>query len=465
MKILICNAGSYLNKGDGAILVSMIDTLLDYFPDIKIDVAGSIVSYINAERESSLKSKQIKFVNLPGFVILGTFKSFLLSKFDNKKKIPFKKKVERSGAYSRYRLFYHYLHILKSYLILFDAFVTSFIPKKMFQRFFTISYKRKNVDIFSYDAFIVAGGTQFEDKEYFGYPGFASNLPVLGTACAAKIPFFITGQSIGPIKSSLGRFVVRRMLNKASGICLREEFSQKYVLNNLSVKNKIETGSDWAFLLSDINDDLVKKYINQYFFCSEKRKVLIIPRRVAHSKKAFEQYLIKLAEIADRLVAMNKVEVLLFPQTIDSLSFLHDDLKTCFEIKRIMKNQIGVVDTSTWTIKEIARFLSGVDLLITCRMHALIMAAAGGGTPGIIISHIHKFRGIAIQLGLNEFLLDNYSFSADEVISKVVYAFNNIEKINKNHKNCIQKIKEKAFKNVNILWPTLTYCATKKKDI
>jgi len=453
MKVLICNAGSYENKGDGAILLSMLDALSARFfeIEIEIDIAGNITSYQSAEREDSLSSGRVNFVELPSFVVLNMIKHHLMMNSKTQPNPRSKNRPSNEKGDIVCKVKPRHLRAFRSYLLLIDAIITSLVPKELFKKYFVSPFRKSDLDIFSYDAIIMAGGTQLEDKEYAGYPGFAGNLSILAAACAAGIPFFITGQSIGPIKSRLGRFVVRRILNKASGICLREEFSEKYISKNLRVKTNAEIGSDWAFLLPVNRKKDASTLIKKHFRYLDKRKVAIVPRKlISQSGKPYVN-LSLIANAADRLAQIEDTEVLLFPQTIAPATLLHNDLETCLEIQALMRNKIKVVDTSNWTVAEIAGFLGKVDLLITFRMHALIMAAAAGGTPAIVVSHIHKFDGIVHQLGINNLMLHHDNFTADTLLNKARYALDNIEVISGQLKKCIPKVKELAQKNVEMV--------------
>lgn len=451
MKVLICNAGSYENKGDGAILLSMLDALSARFFEIEIDIAGNITSYQSAEREDSLRSGRVNFVELPSFVVLNTVKHLLMMNCKTQPSPRSKNRPSNEKGDIGCKVKPRYLRTLRSYLLLIDTIITSLVPKELFKKYFVSPFRRSDLDIFSYDAIIMAGGTQLEDKEYAGYPGFAHNLSILGAAVAAHIPFFITGQSIGPIRSKFGRFVTRHILNRAGGICLREGFSQRYVSENLKVKRQTKLGSDWAFLLPTISDKDAKQLIQKYFVYPDRRKIAIIPRKILSVVRNPYLNLKEIANVADRLIETEDTDVVLFPQTIAPATLLHDDLQTCLEIKNAMRNEIAVIDTRNWTVSEIAGFLGAVDLLVTFRMHALIMAVAAGGTPAIVISHIHKFDGIVRQLGLEDFMLHHVDFTGDQVFDKARYCLDNLEIINLKLQRRILQVRELALKNIKIV--------------
>jgi colanic acid/amylovoran biosynthesis protein len=447
MKVLICNAGSYENKGDGAILLSMLDALSARFFEIEIDIAGNITSYQSAEREDSLSSGRVNFVELPSFVVLNVIKHHLMMNSKTQPNPRSKSRPSNEKGDIGCKVKPRYLIAFRTYLLLIDAIITSLVPKKLFKKYFVSPFRKSDLDIFSYDAIIMAGGTQLEDKEYAGYPGFAHNLSILGAAVAAHIPFFITGQSIGPIRSKFGRFVTRHILNRAGGICLREGLSQRYVLENLKVKRQTRLGSDWAFLLPTISDKDAKQLIQKYFAYPDRQKIAIIPRKIVSSTGNPYLNLKELAKVADRLIQMENTEVILFPQTIASATLLHDDLQTCFQIQKIMTNKIEVIDTRNWTVGEIAGFLGAVDLLVTFRMHAIIMAAAAGGTPAIAISHIHKFEGVMELLGIKELVVSHDKCTSEIILEKVRYAFDNQGKILSELECGIVKAKRLAVEN------------------
>lgn len=446
MKILVKTAGSYRNKGDAAIVISMLDCIYAKYPDVEVDITGNIDSYIAAKRESSLWSKPIKFVNLPSFIVLGALKSHLVPHRCKRSPSPIGLGMPPCTPSKKPQAHSLYLRALRSYLMLLDSFLASILPKKLFVKSCAGFYSGMGADFLSYDGIILGGGTQFEDKEYRGYPGFASNLSILAAACAARIPFFVSGQSVGPIKSSMGQMVTRHLLRRAAGICLREENSKRYVKENLHIHRTIEVGSDWAFLLNPAKPENVRQLVHQSFANPGKPRIAVIPRKIALKDCNFSLH--EVARAADKLLEQDATELVLFPQTIDPASLLHDDYQTCVELKKLMKRKVPIIDTRDWTVGEISGFLGSLDLLITFRMHAIIMAAAAGGTPAIAISHIHKFDGIMEQLGLPDLIIRNENLSADEIVAKALFVFDHVQVVRSRLSQGIPRVKKMAQMNL-----------------
>jgi colanic acid/amylovoran biosynthesis protein len=301
-----------------------------------------------------------------------------------------------------------------------------------------------------FDMVIVAGGHHFSDIECGGYPGFAHELLPICLAYKCGIPFIITGSTIGPIKDKFARFITKRLLEKAREINLRDEDSKRYLVEVVRVKNNIKVKADWAFL---VEPSLKEHCRDESAYRAQKqpatRKIAIIVRTGINYVGSVEDesYLNKIARVADSLIEEMGVTIVLFPQTITSIRG-QNDLQACSRVQGLMKNNVIVSNTINWTVDQILSFYRNMDLIITCRMHAIILSAVAGGVPVIAIAHSYKFHGLMKQMGLEEFVLPITSFAPDDLIDLVSRALTESVEIKRRISNSLPKMKRLALENL-----------------
>jgi len=434
VNVLISSCGSYLNKGDAAILLAMLDNIHRRFKNVDIYCQGHKITYTQASgKEGILRDINPKFIKFPSTIILSFIKNIIKNTIFVSKKAGLlhpKNVICRNQSKKQSKL----KRMVKSYLILIDTLVAYFIPSA----FFRIHPREEWRNLRGFDVIVMAGGTQLEDKEYPNYPGFVHNLPALCWAVKSNIPVFITGQTIGPIKNRLARFVTKLLLNRVTGICTREEDSYKYLKKDIRIKNpNVKVGADWAFLLRPISNEqvdyLVSQSLSNYSDNSKLIVAIIVRKGVGfhdrRSREKSDEYLTKVARVTDYIIEQKNGIVVLFPQTIDKNSQTHNDYETCCEVQSMMRNKAILPDTSEWTVGEIAGFLGKMSLLITFRMHAIILSATVGGTPAIAISHTHKFSGLMKMLGMEKLVLNTGDFTEEQLIDKIEYVLANKEQI------------------------------------
>jgi len=93
------------------------------------------------------------------------------------------------------------------------------------------------------DKFILGGGGLFTDEKIF-----AVFLWGLHAFCAYryKKPVYMIGQSVGPLKTKIGKWIVKKSFLKAKMIVVRDNNS-KNLLNDLGIKHEIQVIPDLVF--------------------------------------------------------------------------------------------------------------------------------------------------------------------------------------------------------------------------
>ncbi|MFC1600358.1 polysaccharide pyruvyl transferase family protein, partial [Patescibacteria group bacterium] len=95
------------------------------------------------------------------------------------------------------------------------------------------------------DKFILGGGGLFTDEKIFAV--FLWGLHAF-VALKYKKPLYMLGQSVGPLKTKIGKWIARKAFVKAKMIYVRDEAS-KELLEKLSINNEIIVAPDLVFSL------------------------------------------------------------------------------------------------------------------------------------------------------------------------------------------------------------------------
>lgn len=117
------------------------------------------------------------------------------------------------------------------------------------------------------DKFILGGGGLFTDEKIFavflwGFHAFM--------ALRYNKPLYMIGQSVGPLRTKIGRWIVKKSFSKAKMIYVRDTAS-KILLIKLGITNEIIVGPDFVFSLKQsqsVNTKIDQKGLDGYFLVS-----------------------------------------------------------------------------------------------------------------------------------------------------------------------------------------------------
>lgn len=359
LNIVLTNAWSYYNKGDAAIIVSMIKNL-----DESYHMANfSLLAFDPESFEVSKKMGEIpKRVEILPEISSTRMIKRVLSK-------------DHAGIITLFMLLL--LPIIIKFFKIFDSSLNK------------TSQSLKNADII-----ISCGGNQLHSLIGFS---FLRNLyPLIWGKLICKKPLMIFSQSIGPINGYLNRHILKFFLERVDYITLRENVSERYLLDVLRIRNpNILVTADALFMLDLTSQNL--KHNKRAIF----QKIGITVRQwfFIH-RKFYYHYIRVIASFIDYLNEIYDVDVVLF-----SFSRVHryeDDLTACKEVYNLVKdkNRLNLIQLGDLSFNEISKELLDIDALIGTRMHSVIFASMLD-IPSVAISYQHhKGEGISKMLGL-----------------------------------------------------------------
>lgn len=396
-KILISNIYSWKNKGDAAIVLTMLDDIKSQFPETKIELSthdsndfGKYGPYQYHKNISTL---------VYGNVQRYRYKIILMLMF-----------VLRMNVF----------HLIKSItgIKLYSIFGAELADKI-----------RSYEDV---DLIVACGGGYMltETKSsIFGKYLFWHDYYV-GSKLFKK-PYILYNQSIGPFYSRLHESLALRILKRATHIILREELSfsrmKNYGLDNISLR------SDIAFKLSVIPDlSLLEKY--QY----DKNRINVgITVRKWLSKEKQDQYEQSMAEFIDQRCAVNSGFSFYFmPQVIYSANNDNDLLvayRVYDKVDNKYKNQVYVIDEDLHP-SVLKYVIASMTYFIGTRMHSNIFALSSL-VKTIAIAYEPKTTGIMKMLELPDYAIEMSDVNVELLNQK----FNQIQSDNE----YMDKLKER----------------------
>jgi polysaccharide pyruvyl transferase WcaK-like protein len=248
-----------------------------------------------------------------------------------------------------------------------------------------------------------------------------------------KAVIIIGPTSLGPIRSSLTKYMARFVLNRVNIIILRENGSKNHLINLGINKPTICVLPDVAFLLDFSTDK----------FRETKKPLIGIAVRwttIHHMKLG-----ILIAEIVDYLTKKWNAEVHFIPQ-VEPL-----DNKMISKIYPLIKNKNDVTILSTpMSAEKFKGSLAIYDLIISFRLHGSIFSTSMG-VPTITISYAKKVNEIiGKMIGEHDSIFDveeliNHDQVLSALKSRIDYLLVNRHEIMRKLLKRTQLIKEKAL--------------------
>lgn len=415
MKILISNVYSWRNKGDAAIILSMIEHIKMEFPSASIEISS-----IDKEDESKYDEDSFSESFLSIFKEKYSFENIFLKAFFTS---IFRTKLKIFELCTKCNLF--------PYLI-FDKKITNKIKR----------YKE-------YDLVIAAGGGYFISKgnkrkilNFLNYDEQVIFAYDFYFASFFNKPYILYNQSIGPFYNLKDSDNLIPFLKKANIVSCREELTMNR-LKNLNLKNLIRS-EDIAFNLKNTQNDILEKYN----FKETDINIGITVRKCLAEKEQ-KIYELEIKEFIEYCIEhIPLVKFYIMPQVI-----YQDGGDNDLDIsKRIYKQLSSFNKEKVILLREdlhpsdLKYIISEMNYFFGTRFHSCIFALANK-VKTIALSYEPKTDGIMQSLKL-----DNYYIHVDKLTKdKLVALFSEIKE-DKNYLNILNteldRIKKDCYINL-----------------
>lgn len=269
-------------------------------------------------------------------------------------------------------------------------------------------------------------------------------------------PTVIYGGSISPFKKNhkfLWRWI-SYVLENISLITLREESAYKN-LESLGVRtdNAIVT-ADLAFLFQSYPEDCIKWIIEKEGLDRLNRPLFAFTVTQEIASKAmggYDAHVAMVAQLIDEIIEEKNASVVFLPHCI-GFGDIKDDRIIAKDILDACKNKDHVKSiTDEYSAEDLKSILGYVDFLIGERLHSVINALCMH-TPSLIISYSGDVRlDIIRMIGQESLICYVDNLTLQDLMNKIEHLMKNNDKISKELRDQIPKVKELSMGNARRL--------------
>jgi len=246
-----------------------------------------------------------------------------------------------------------------------------------------------------------------------------------------KKPVIIYGQSIGEMRSSFEKWIIKKVFEKAKLIVLRDSKSAERI-KSLGIKQEIHIIPDMAFAIDNQKPTEERKEI-----------VLVALRQIDSLVRDFK---VSVAEFIDWLTVEKRFSV-----KIVNLQDGEAGDKIINEgIKKLIEHMENVEYIEKITDQKIFELFNEAKIILGMRFHSIIYAIKTL-TPFIAISYAPKIKDLLSDMGLKSYMLEVEEVSLDKLKQKFIDVMTNYDQIKKLEEKYNSEAKEKHKKMTEIL--------------
>ena len=300
---------------------------------------------------------------------------------------------------------------------------------------FRVYFAMKNAKVFIY-----GGGNLLQDNT-----STRSLLFYLGTVWLAKkmrlkVMFYANG--IGPLKKKINRLLTKKIMNKVDVITLREKLSYSELKHMEISKPRILLTADSALTVMDSHDIDSESILKSMGIDTTLPLIGFSLRKYpGHEKFVHEKYENVIAKLADHMSEKFGLFPVFFPMQYPN------DILILKNVAAKMNNKSFVVEEKL-NVFETYGIISGMDMLVGMRLHALVFSA-GAGVPmlGLVYDpKIEWFLEYVNQASAG----DVRQLEFEELKSAAENVWNNRLEIRKQLENDVLTLKEKSLENARV---------------
>jgi len=236
---------------------------------------------------------------------------------------------------------------------------------------------------------ISGGGGLLQDVTSWRSPLYY--LAVMWVARATGRPVAFVGQSVGPLRRSVIRWLARRVLSGVEVLAVRDRLSRDALLD-LGLGRQAEVTADLAFLMPRPKEEEIGAARRKAGLSACEEPVAAVALRPDPEGGSGEAMAALLGEAIGTVCQELGLRPLLVAMQPSR------DLEFSRKVAAAMPSQAAAM-APAMPARELFALVAGCDLLIGMRLHALVFAA-GAAVPLVAISYDPKVDGLMEQLGL-----------------------------------------------------------------
>lgn len=403
MKILLVGNHTCGNRGDGAILRGLIDSLKLARSDLDIDVISRYPTSSGYLLQQNIQQDTLYLHNRKSAKgLVGTIKRKVANRLMPKIMMAH---LGKGGVWK------------------------SFAVPPHLQRF-TKSLEK-------YDAIIQVGGSFFVDL--YGVTQFEHAL----CALMAKKPLHMIGHSVGPFQNQRFNELANFVFERVDTLVLREEVSHDLMKKDGITTTKVKSGADTAFLVRAREVDAPSHNLEHWKnIISARKTIAITVRELAPFDKRLgvtqQEYEAAFGRVINAMIAEG-YQVVAFSTCTGIDSYAKDDRMVALTLHdHVDQPEHYHVIMDEFNDLELGILLSHCHLTIGTRLHSAIISM-NFGTPAVAINYEHKSLGVMNQLGLPQMATDVKSLMDGSLIAKVQTILTDYDNIRRQVNEAVEK--------------------------
>ena len=243
----------------------------------------------------------------------------------------------------------------------------------------------------TYDLLVLAGGEQLAEGRFHNplWGHLANAFVTLEQARRRGVEYIIYSVGAEEVRTRLGRYMLRRILDAAAFVGIRDEASLAYIRGIVPSADLVLTADPVLLLPRRIHEEARVRFLARHGL-SDRPVILFAPAddhrvNTAYVESATEGLLAAAEALGGHLVVqLMEHQPSYDPRLLENDCF-RDDRITVLPLERF--NRDSLIDT-----------FSGVDCVVSARMHPLIVSATQG-TPWLSLDRNSKLRNFAVDAG------------------------------------------------------------------
>jgi len=308
------------------------------------------------------------------------------------------------------------------------------------------------------DLVLVTDAILFDRKLYNPLYNYLWTLSqVLPMAKKRNIPVVLYNCSLGPIKTKQGRACLKRVVDSADILVLRDVESID-LLKTLNIShNNIHIGADCALNVEPSPDATFATISEQEQLFTHGRPLVgfnvnsYVDAYVRQNGQAFgrQRFISLFAETVDRTIDEFGVDVV-FVET------QHMDMHIASKVIAHIKNRhnIKLISNIKYSYQDICAVLKRLELFVGMRTHSLIFSTAMGIPAAGVITY-PKNRAYMKTIGQENRLVDFEDFSVEQFFDVIAKTWQQRQEIRQTLQQKVTIEKKKAKNSAIILAPYL----------
>ncbi|WP_034943049.1 colanic acid biosynthesis pyruvyl transferase WcaK [Erwinia oleae] len=388
MKILLVGNHTCGNRGDGAILRGIIDSLKLARNDLEIDVISRYPTSSGYLLQQDVMPDELFLESKKTNKLIDKVKRRLMPKI-------MMAHISGSGPFKAFAV---------------PKYLQAFIDK-----------------LKQYDAVIQVGGSFFVDL--YGPLQFEHCL----CALLAKKPIYLIGHSVGPFQKERFNQIANFVFARVNSLVLRESVSLDMMKAAGITTAKVVSGADTAFLVRERHvAEPSHNLVHWQKKIAETKTVAITVRELAPFDKRLgvtqQEYEAAFGRVINAVIDRGYQVVAM--STCTGIDSYHKDDRMVAMMLRdhvAQKDRYHVI-MDEFNDLELGILLGESHLTIGTRLHSAIISM-NFGTPAVAINYEHKSLGVMNQLGLPDMASDVKSLMDGSIIAKVNGILDNYESV------------------------------------